>query len=423
MSAAKKIVEIPVEALSKGHYVSRLDRPWIESPFLFQGFAVESDEQIAQLRGLCSKVYIEVTKEEADALLSRAPRPKAAPPPQSPLLAELTRNPLSRVNLVPPTDPVPVKTELQAAKKVFGEARQTVTRIFDRLRQRGGDFDSKEVATVVDSMIESIFRNRDAMSWLLRLKDKDDYLYSHSLSSSVIALAFGRHLGLDKETLRVVGTGVMVLDIGKTQLPEGLLRKAAKPTPAEWLSLRQHVDLGLELLMKGGNMDERILTMVRTHHERLDGTGYPNRLAGDAIPLLGRIAAIVDSYDAMTSVRPYAPGVSTYEAIRELTKLGGTAFQPELVEVFIQSVGVFPTGSLVELNTGEVAIVMAQNRFRRLRPQIMVVLDTQKTVLNDFVEMDLHLQSPTDAAGNPTIWITKGLEPGAHGIDPAEFFI
>ena len=422
MSATKKIVEIPVEALTKGQYVSRLDRPWIDSPFMFQGFAVESDEQIAQLRELCSTVYIELTNEEADAIISRTRRPKAEPVPQSTVVKELTRNPLSRVNLVPQNDPVTVKTELQAAKTIFGEARQTITRIFDQMRRRGG-FDSKEVAVVVDSMIESIFRNRDAMSWLLCMKNKDDYLYSHSLSSSVIALAFGRHLGLDKETLRAVGVGVMVLDIGKTRLPEALLRKATRPDPAEWSTLRQHVEFGVEMLSKDRNVDERLLTMVRTHHERLDGSGYPYGLAGDDIPLLGRIAAIVDSYDAMTSVRPYAPGVSTYEAIRELTKLGGTAFQPELIELFIQSVGVFPTGSLVELSTGEVAVVMAQNRFRRLRPQIMVVLDAQKSILDDFVQIDLHSQSPTGTMDNPLIWITKGLDPGAYGLDPTEFFI
>jgi HD-GYP domain-containing protein (c-di-GMP phosphodiesterase class II) len=195
-------------------------------------------------------------------------------------------------------------------------------------------------------MVQSLFRNRDAMSWLARMRDKDDYLYNHSLAASVWALAFGRHLGLDQDTLRSVGMGAMVLDIGKTKLPLSLLNKTGKPEQSEWRVLRDHVRLGLEILDKDSNADACMKSMVALHHERLDASGYPNALNGEAIPLAGRIAAIVDSYDAMTSSRPYARGLSTYDAVRELKRLSRTHFQPELVELFIQAVGVFPTGTL-----------------------------------------------------------------------------
>jgi HD-GYP domain-containing protein (c-di-GMP phosphodiesterase class II) len=277
--------------------------------------------------------------------------------------------------------------------------------------------------SAVDSMVDSIFRNREAMGWLARMKVKDDYLYSHSLAASVWALAFGRHLGLDKNTLRSLGMGAMLLDIGKTKLPTHLLQKSAKPSESEWTELLQHVQLGIAILDEDPRADACMKTMVRTHHERTDGTGYPNKLSGDSIPLVGRIAGIVDCYDAMTSERAYAKGKSTYDAVRELKRLGKTWFQPELVELFIQAVGVFPTGTLVELNSGEVGIVIAQNRFRRLRPEIMLILDADKKVREEFPAIDLQLFTKDNENGNPALWITQGLEPGAYGVDPTEFFL
>jgi HD-GYP domain-containing protein (c-di-GMP phosphodiesterase class II) len=271
-------------------------------------------------------------------------------------------------------------------------------------------------------MIDSIFRNREAMSWLARMKGKDDYLYRHSLAVSIWALAFGRHLGLDKLTLRSLGMGAMVLDIGKMRLPTTLLQKATKPDEAEWASLQQHVKSGMAILEADPKADAFMKSMVLTHHERLDGSGYPNKLSGDAIPLAGRIAGIVDCYDAMTSDRPYAKGKSTYEAVLELKQLGKTWFQPELVELFIQAVGVFPAGTLVELNTGEVAVVIAQNRFRRLRPEVMLILDAEKKMRSEFTMLDLQMDAKNEL-GNHELWITRGLEAGAYGIDPAEFFL
>jgi HD-GYP domain-containing protein (c-di-GMP phosphodiesterase class II) len=427
VSCVKHIVEVPVEALKKGLYVSRLDRPWIDSPFLFQGFEIESDEDLTQLRDLCRTVYVEVSAAEADELRAK-PVSKKAPQADSPAVApsthlqELATNPSARVALVPHKDPTPLKAEMSAAKAIYGDARRSVSKMFDKLR-RGGGLDIQMMETVVDSMIDSIFRNREAMSWLARMKTKDDYLYSHSLAVSVWAIAFGRHLGLDRESMRSLGMGAMVLDIGKMQIPTQLLQKSGKPTTAEWASLQDHVRLGAATLEADPKADAFMKSMVLTHHERLDGSGYPNALSGDAIPLAGRIAAIIDSYDAMISDRHYAKGRSTYEAVRELKRLGKTSFQPELVELFIQAVGVFPAGTLVELNTGEVGVVIAQNRFRRLRPEVMLILDGQKKIREEFLLIDLQMYIENNDAGNPALWITQGLEPGAFGVDPKEFFL
>jgi HD-GYP domain-containing protein (c-di-GMP phosphodiesterase class II) len=421
---AKEIVELPVEHLKLGIYVSRLDRPWAETPFLFQGFSVENDDELETLRRLCNVVFVEVSAEEAAELKSALSSPMFArrePEPTDPFEV-LSANPAAFAAHVPAKDAVTLKGELTLATSSFGEAKLAVGAIFNQLR-RGGGLDVPHLQTVVGSMVDSVFRNRDAMGWLARMKSKDDYLYSHSLSASVWALAFGRHLGLDKETLTSIGTGAMLLDIGKTGLPTELLKKPGKPTDEEWQLIYTHVDQGVELLRAAPNVDHRIVTMIATHHERFDGSGYPHKLKGDEIPLVGRIAGIVDSYDAMITERNYAKPKSAYDAVRELKRLGGVAFPAELVELFIQAVGVFPNGTLVELNTGEVGVVIGQNRYRRLRPQVTLILDAQKAVREEFTTIDLLTCDENSGKTQPSLWITQGLERGAYGVDPSEYFL
>ena len=420
---AKRTVKIPVSSLRKGLYVSRLDRPWVETPFLFQGFEIQTDEELAQLRELCGAVYVDMTASEAEQLEGRGPskKPAAAPSDSAKVLASMAANPAGNLGSVPLKDPVVLKSELHAAKRIYGESKKAMNALFDRLR-RGGSLDVSLIGEVADSMIDSILRNREAMGWLAQMKSKDDYLYGHSLATSVWALAFGRHLGLDRTTLRSVAVGAMLLDIGKTKIPTALLHKSQPLDSADLSTLHGHVELGLEVVEGDVRADECVKTMIRTHHERLDGSGYPAGLAGDAIPFAGRIAGIVDCYDAMTSERIYARGKSTYEAVQELKKLGNKWFQPELVELFIQAVGVFPTGSLVELSSGEVGVVIAQNRFRRLRPEVMVILDPQKQVRADFAVVDLQTYDSNESDGRG-LWITRGLDPGAYNIDPAEYFL
>jgi HD-GYP domain-containing protein (c-di-GMP phosphodiesterase class II) len=425
MSTSTVVIELPPEHLTMGLYVCGLDRPWEETPFLFQGFILESDEDLQMLRRLCKVVYVEVSVEDAEELKSATRRRSGAPArvqqAPDPLVA-LSIDITATMDRVPIKDSTPLETELTVAKDIFDDAKLAVGAVFDHLR-RGGGLDVPDLQSAVGSMVESVFRNRDAMGWLASMKNKDDYLYNHSLAASVWALAFGRHLGLDKETLKVVGTGAMLLDIGKTRLTSELLKRSGKPSEQEWEMIRAHVDHGVKLLEAAPNVDKRIVTMVATHHERMDGSGYPQKLKGEEIPLVGRIAAIVDCYDAMISERSYAKAKSTFDAVRELKKLGGIAFPAELVELFIQAVGVFPTGTLVELNTGEVGVVTGQNRYRRLRPEVMIILDPQKKVREEFMTVDLLTCDENIGKGEPALWIANGLERGAYGIDPSEYFV
>jgi HD-GYP domain-containing protein (c-di-GMP phosphodiesterase class II) len=186
--------------------------------------------------------------------------------------------------------------------------------------------------------------------------------------------------------------------------------------------MRRHVEYGVEIVGKIKGIDARVIDMVAGHHERYNGTGYPNGISGTDLPVFARIAGIVDAYDAMTTPRPYADTVSTYDAIRQLQNLSGVEYPEEVVEQFVQAIGVFPVGTIVELNTGEVGIVIAQNRVRRLRPKVMLVLDADKNQLRDFRIVDLRNQL-ADATGNTSIWIEQGLAPGDYGLDPSEYYL
>jgi HD-GYP domain-containing protein (c-di-GMP phosphodiesterase class II) len=420
---AKQLRQISVAQLQLGMYVHTLDRDWMGTPFLFQGFEITTDEELAQLRSLCKHVQVDmedgVVLPAAPALLRAADAGGAA---VVDTLALAAADPIALAATVPAVDEIELRTELSRAAEVMGSARTVVLSVFDQLRD-GGGLEAAAIESVVESMVQSVFRNRHAMGWLARMRSKDDYLYTHSLSTSVWALTFGRHLGLDREAMKVLGTGAMLLDVGKTRMPAHLLRKPEALTPTEWKLLRLHARYGAQLLRADEALDQRVIEMVESHHERFDGSGYGSGLKGKEIPFLARVAGIVDAYDAMISERAYAKPKTAFQAVRELSSMAGTAFQPELVELFIQAVGVFPTGTLVELNTGEVGVVTAQNRYRRLKPEIMLILDANKQVRDDFTQIDLYSCEANADPANPSLWITTGLDQNAYGIDPAEYFL
>lgn len=380
-------------------YVSELDRPWLETPFLFQGFYLRSDEDVSAVRSQCREVVIDTRVEEDGPEIPAAPRPVQPP-------AEALRG---------------LKSELKQASGIHVAVYASVEDVMVELKSTG-KLNIQKLEAAVLPMVDSVMRNPAAMSCLMRIRRKGGYLYSHSLASSVWATTLGREIGLDRDALRVVALGAMLVDVGKTRIPAEILDKPAKLDANELALMRRHVEFGLELVGEAGDVDPRVLEMVAHHHERHDGGGYPQGLKADQIPVYGRIAGIVDTYDAMITTRPYASTHSSYDALRELRSLGGIGFQSELVDQLVQAVGMFPTGTLVLLNTGEVAVVTAQSRMRRLRPEVMIVLDAGKQALDEYRLVDLNRVSA--AAGDPSsLWIEQGLEPGAFGVDPAEYYL
>lgn len=420
-------IALAVDELEIGMYVAALDRPWLETPFLFQGFLIESDDAISQLQNYCKYVYVDAERGDHTII-----RPASTPASKS---SRRRSNGLEKNEIVHCSsvgkgvraaqtandDTTLLKAELVYARDAHTTADKAISQLLDRI-QSGEEVDVISLQQDLDPMMDSIMRNDDAMSWLARMKKKDDYIYDHSMASAIWAAIFGKHLGLNKDELRVLGTGAVFMDVGKTNLPSELLVKGGPLTPKEMDIVRHHVSWSIKIVTQLEGIDPRVIDMVAGHHERYNGTGYPKGLSGSDIPVFARIAGIVDTYDAMTTPRPYAAPISTYDAMRQLHRLAGVEFAEEVVEQFVQAIGVFPVGTVVELNTGEVGVVIAQNRVRRLRPKIMLLLDPDKVPLANFRVIDLRNQL-ADAEGTTSLWIERGLAPGEYGLDPSEYYL
>lgn len=424
-----KLIEVSVEDLQVGMYVSALDRPWLETPFLFQGFAVKDDGDISELRQHCKHVYVDV--EQTDPAvdlrqLAKHEESQANPEPAAEATMNLAIYLRTKPGPAERSQPVyknvgNLRRELAQVEREHEQATMLVKEVLDSLND-GGKLDVHTAKKAVQPIVESVMRNDSAMGWLVRMRQSSDYLYRHSISSAVWAAGLARHMGMPREAIETVGLGAMLLDVGKTRLPRDLLVKPDKLTAEEMVIARQHVEHGLRILDESSGLDGQVKVMVRTHHERHDGSGYPAGLAGQDIPVAGRIAGIVDFYDAVTSDRPYAEGLSSYDCLRAMNKMAGTSFQREMVEQFVQSIGFFPPGTLVEMNDGSIAVVVAQNRRHRLKPEIMVVLDPAHEQCTDFHLIDLQMQVNSQFT-HEILYIEKGLEPGSFGIDPAEYFL
>lgn len=426
---------ISVDELQIGMYVSKLDRPWLETPFLFQGFYVRDEDDIQAVRSHCKRVYIDrvqsavapaVAVTPVETVNRERPEPKRSKRRASWLQSLkdlLRRNPAVDLQATGTfyRDTSNLKDELVPATQLHQLSFVGVRDVFEDLR-KNKNLDVESITAVVDPMIDSVLRNQDALACLTRMKHKDNYLYGHSLGSAVWALVLGRHLGLDRDSLQAVGLGAMLLDVGKVLLPTELLTKPGKLDQAERALVRRHVEAGIEIVKKNGAVDRRVLEMIANHHERHNGSGYPNGLSGNAIPVYGRIAGLADCYDAMITKRPYATALSSLDAMRQLRQRADVDFQAEMVDQFMQAIGAFPTGTLVELNTGEVGVVVSQNDLRRLRPSILLVLTADKELRKDFPILDLASQTKA-ADGQQSLWIAHGLGPGAYGIDPVKYYV
>ena len=416
-------VEVEAEMLSHGMYVSRLDRPWSDSPFVLQGFFVEEEAQLAWVREHCRSVWIDL--ERSVEVGETAPR--------TPLASRTTQETrtVPRATGMTAALPAPVvkyrdqlgfREELPAARKAHDNALRAAMLLLVDV-QAGRKLVKDDISAAAHSVVESVLRNADTLFWVNALQRHGSYAYGHAINCCALAAAFGRHLGLPAGSLVDLAAGGLLLDIGKTRLPMALLEHTGPMGEAERAQMREHVAHGVDILGRSqAGWGTPLVEMLQTHHERWDGSGYPAGLRGHAIPLFGRMAAIIDSFDAMTSKRPHVPAHARHEALQELYRNRDRLYHGELVEQFTGCLGVYPTGSLVELNTGEVAVVMAQNPSRRLRPLVMLLTDPGKAPLREFQQLDLMRQQDGPAV-DPSVGIVRALPVGAYGLDPAELFL
>jgi HD-GYP domain-containing protein (c-di-GMP phosphodiesterase class II) len=407
---------IDVRGLAVGMYVSRLDRPWLGTPFPLEGFQVGSLDEVAQLQRLCGHVFVDTTR-------GIAPDPGFLSPESSDLLhhaqGEDEVAELRRTEWVVAND---FDSELPQAELAHDALERGIAEVMRDLEE-GRSLDLGKLTSGVDAMIDSITRNPSAFIWLKAIKRKDNYAYQHALGCSVWAASFGRHLGLDRGELGELTLSGLLFDVGKTRVDTDILTRPL-PLDAPRLELvRAHVQHGLDILTGTPGLTKRTLEAVATHHERHDGSGYPAGLSGSAIPMFGRIIGLIDSYDAMTSVRPYRESRSPHHAVMELYQARGRLFQGALVEHFIQTCGIYPGGSLVELSDGRVGVVTTVHSLKRLRPSVMLLLDESKQPLSEFVSVDLSEMPRGGDDADDSLSIKRGLPQGAYDLDPAELFL
>jgi HD-GYP domain-containing protein (c-di-GMP phosphodiesterase class II) len=394
-----RLVKMPAMNLKPGMFVAELDRPWLQTPFALQGFVIKNTDEILYLSDYVDHVYVDAEYSGRMQPLELAVRPTAHQAKKG--------------------DRLRLSEEFELAKVSFSTAADSLDKVFDSLRN-GETHEVDTVKEAINPLIEGVFRNQEAVAALVRLKESGDYRYHHGVSMAVWAAILGRHIGLQQDELEKLAVGCAMCDVGITQLPPELLDQAENLTEKQRQIIRAHPAMGVELVSQSKNVDLEILSVIENHHERMDGSGYPKGIEGFSIPLFARIAGLVDAYDAMITPRPYAKARTSSEAARELIDCKNVLFQETLVEQFVQAIGLFPTGAMIELNTSEVGIVVTQNKNRRLKPEILIILGPNKDRLLSPKLVDLAAQN---VASEGERWIARELLPGTHGVNSEEYFI
>lgn len=401
-------VRIRSVGLEPGMYVSRLDRPWHETPFTLHGFKIAERSEIDQLRQCCSHVYI-------DTASGKSPDPRYLafePDTATPAPASRDELALLRCNQWPVT--ATLSAELPAARAALAALQVALGKALAPVEQ-GQPLDLVALRDCVDALIASALRNPTAVLWEAQTRRMDGSLHQHALACAVMAACFGRHLGAERTAIQQFVLAGLLCDLGKTRLPADLLGQIEPLDNRQTRQLGAHVQYSLDQLSATPGIAPQVLVMIANHHERHDGSGYPQRLKGMQIPLFARMLGVIDSYVAMTGTRPFSAGRSPSEAINELYAMRDKLFQASVVEQFIQCFGIYPTGSLVELSNGEIAAVTTLDPTHRLRPHVLVLRDSNQQPLPHPRPLDLgHVTE--DTTGQP-LAIRTGLPAGALGIE------
>lgn len=421
--------KVDVKELRIGMYVDALDRPWLDSPFLFQGFPIRSQEEIRQLQESCQFVYIDLEKTQdwkpekkrPDAVKIQHHIEREARP-SKPVITH--RFETQRLNIEPEEvlrkaqDHHSFLREVKVARQVHHKTHNYINTVLEDVRL-GRSIDPEGAKELVNTMADSIISNENALVWLTQLQNRDEYTSLHSINVCILSLLFGRHLGLKKEELQELGFGALLHDIGKMKVPLEVLNKPGELNDEELALLKEHPQLGYDILAESKKMSGAALDIARSHHERVDGSGYPRGLEGDEISYYAMLVSVVDVYDAITSDRVYHMGISPHEALSLMYEWAPKSFRRDLLEAFIKCLGIYPIGSIVELSSGEVGVVMTVNRAHHLKPIVMLVLDKDKQPYAARKLINLELYGEQTGAVN----IRKILESNAYGIDVRQLIL
>lgn len=428
MSGLEK-VKVDINDIVDGMYISGLDRPWSQTPFPLQGFFVREKDEIDQLRLYCKFVYVDAKRGKAPIKtdLQVIKKTNKKDPKARRQKSTIQAAPLKvRHNFYQET--APLKKETAKAEKLHGSMVKTVDSFMTDI-SKGKTIQAEKTSEVAGQMVDSVIRNPDAFAWLARVKEKDEHTYGHVVRATIWAMMFARHIGLDRKDMNLLAQATLLKDVGKVKVPVEILSVIEK-TPEQQVEYQKFIGYGLDVLQKTEGVPPKVVNIVKHHCERFNGSGFPSGLCGDKIPFLSKVIGIVTVYDEVTNPRQSKFPLAPSKTMARLYEMRDIEFQEELVVQFIQALGIYPTGTLVELNTGEVGVVVEQTFERRLKPKVMVVLSKNKKMLKEPYAVDLFedyaeklrkLEKNKKAKNSiQAIEIVKDLEPGSFDVDVAE---
>lgn len=406
------IKKILINQIKPGVYVSNLNCGWMDHPFFKSQFVVKDDKMIKKIIGCGVKeLYID-TKKGVDIVDAMT---------EQDVQEETTRQIKQVIAAKPATESKPKNSrtfveEIKQAKKVFNQAVNVVEGTM-RDSRMGKQINIEKIDHVVDNMTDSILSNANAMISLSRIRHADEYTFEHSVSVATFLMCFAKNLNFSPEIVHKIGTGGLLHDIGKMRIPNKILNKPSKLTDDEFALIQSHVIEGVKIIKELSEIDAIAAAVVAEHHERFDGSGYPNKKKANTISRYGQIAAIVDVYDAITSDRCYHKGMLPTTAMSKMMEWSKYHFNPKLVQAFIRSVGIYPPATVVRLDSGRIGIVLDASTKNLLTPVVRIVFDTKtNTYLKPF---DLDLASSKNNAGSDSI--VGPEKPGTYKIKPEKY--
>lgn len=396
--------KVSVKQLKQGMYIADLDASWFEHNFLANQFEINDDKTLQKLsKSGLRHVYID-TRKGID--IDDAPTQTEV---QDSLAVQTNEIAEEFGHL---DKQVPVAAELNRAREIYTEAHGLMQNLMGDVRL-GKQVSVEQIEPISEKMIESAFRNKDALISLSRIKNKDQYTFMHSVSVAGLMITFSRALGFDMDTIRQVAIGCLLHDIGKMKTPNEILNKPGKLSDEEFTIMKSHVVYSRELLEGKPGITQASLDVAAQHHERVDGTGYPLGLKGDEISTVGQMSTIVDVYDALTSIRVYKSAWEPSVALKKLLEWSSSHFDSMQVKQFIRCLGIYPVGTLVELDSGLVGIVIEQGEIDLLKPRLRIIYSARKKRLIPVRELDL---TKTDD------FIRQAVSPQVYQIDMAAFY-
>ncbi|MDQ2069220.1 HD-GYP domain-containing protein [Natronospira bacteriovora] len=386
--------------LEPGMFLEELCGDWMQHPFWRTRFLIENEEQVSKV---IDAGILEVVIDTRKGKSPETTRDRDLPPEKP--LSSLPASPYRH-------EPVSLSQELRQASRIVAKGKEAVVDMFQDARL-GKAISTDRMAPLVEEISDSMLRNPSALVGLARIKTADEYTYMHSVAVCALMVTLAREMGLNEDQVREAGLAGLLHDVGKVFVPGEILNKPGRLTEREFEAIKAHPDRGHQALIEGGEATEVVLDVVRHHHEKIDGTGYPDGLKDEQISRYARMGAICDVYDAVTSNRPYKQGWDPATAISRMAKWTDGHLDETLFQHFVKALGIYPTGSLVRLGSGRLAVVTEQNREQLLSPRVVVFYSTSAGTHLPPKALDLALpgtQESIKQREDPAKWGFENLE-------------